>query len=105
MVKITESELIQWFDFAERLDDLNSFNFYGVTLRKEKRRHGYFWYAYKRINGRLFNLYCGDKWKLREILPHAKNELMKKSRGEVKPISPSTKIDDKIDWFEKWIMG
>ena len=105
MVRITEDELKQWFDLAERLDSLDSFNFCGVTLRKEKRRGGLYWYAYRRIEGKLISCYCGHKWQLREKLPHLVDELAKKARGEVAPTPASSKVDDRYEWFEKWIMG
>lgn len=30
-----------------------------LTLRKEKRRHGWYWYAYLRRDGKLHNAYVG----------------------------------------------
>lgn len=31
----------------------------GFSLRKERQRNGFFWYAYKRIGGRLVKRYVG----------------------------------------------
>lgn len=104
MIKLTQDDLTQWFDFCEKLDLIDSFSFDRVTLRKEKRRGGLYWYAYKRINGKLINYYCGDKWHLREKLPHLANELAKKARGEVTPILSSSKPHapfDPFEWFKR----
>jgi LuxR family maltose regulon positive regulatory protein len=30
-----------------------------ISLRKEGRRHGFFWYAYRRASGRLYKRYVG----------------------------------------------
>lgn len=30
-----------------------------ISLRKERRRHGYYWYAYRRSNGQLHKRYVG----------------------------------------------
>lgn len=108
MVKVTQNELTEWFELCERLDNLASFRFEGVTLRKEQRRQTHYWYGYKRINGKLFNWYCGDKWKLREQLPNLADNLAKKSRGEHVPSVSSSKVEavsEVNEWFEAWSRG
>lgn len=108
MVKITQDDLTQWFDLCEKLDLIDSFSFNRVTYRKEKRRHGWYWYSYKRIGGKLFNSYCGDKWQLREKIPDMARELEQKSKGEHVPNTSSSKVEavsEANEWFERWVSG
>ena len=50
----------QWFDW---LNQNNSFHYQykrlSFSARKEKRRNDYYWYAYKRVDGKLLKLYMG----------------------------------------------
>lgn len=52
----------EWFCYLE-----DATKFYvdcgasGFTCRKEKMRNGYFWYAYKKVNGKLHKRYIGLK--------------------------------------------
>jgi hypothetical protein len=54
---------VRWQKFLNH-PDTRSFSFTGaggnlVTFRRETRRGGQFWYAYKKIAGRLFKVYAG----------------------------------------------
>ncbi len=35
-----------------------------ISLRKERRRHRFFWYAYRRVYGQLFKRYVGSSAQL-----------------------------------------
>jgi hypothetical protein len=37
------------------------------SARKQAHRHGYFWYALKRINGRLYKRYLGERRAITDI--------------------------------------
>lgn len=47
------------------LEDATSFYYEhetgGFSARKQQHRHEFFWYAYKRINGKLYKRYLGTK--------------------------------------------
>ncbi len=45
-----------------------------ISVREEKRRHGYLWYAYIRVHGQLYRRHVGKtvaltQCKLDEVLP------------------------------------
>lgn len=54
---------IERMDWLEWLYQTNSFRFQVkgllVTFRREPQRKGLFWYAYKKVDGRLRKLYVG----------------------------------------------
>lgn len=56
-IQLTEAAWGSW------LEDAKSFYYRhdlgGFTANKQGHRHGYFWYAYKRINGKLHKKYLG----------------------------------------------
>lgn len=66
-----DNQTIEWvFDlddprWTEWLDDPENTRFYvdapawTFTAKKEKRRKGFFWYAYKKVNGRTVKRYLG----------------------------------------------
>lgn len=64
-----------------------SFTFVGsgqfnVSLRKEKRRSGEFWYAYKRSSKKLFNAYVGSDDQITMArLSEVTSELRNKIKG------------------------
>jgi hypothetical protein len=44
------------------LEKIVSFSFMGIAMRKESRRGGEFWYAFKKVNGKTKKIYCGKSW-------------------------------------------
>ena len=56
-IRLTDPEWSMW------LEDATGFYYdhadCGFTCKKQKHRNGYFWYAYKRVNGRLHKRYLG----------------------------------------------
>jgi LuxR family maltose regulon positive regulatory protein len=65
------------------LEDAKTFYYSHPTgafsARKQAHRHGYFWYAYKRIAGKLVKRYIGG----REVIDQAKLEAMAASYSEI----------------------
>jgi hypothetical protein len=52
---------------------------YRLTLRKEKRRHGFYWYAYLKNDCKLYNAYAGRTPNLtRQRLQQTFSHLMEK---------------------------
>lgn len=66
----TASEMIGSADYYSWLegDGNTSFNVeafpYDYTIRREKRRQKYYWYAYKKFNEVLYKVYCGQSHQL-----------------------------------------
>lgn len=48
-----------WLAQATRFCYQPTSSTFRLTLRKEKRRHGYYWYAYLKSDGKLHNAYVG----------------------------------------------
>ena len=55
----------EYFGWMQLLDYIDRFTFKGIRFRKEVRRHGLYWYAFKKVKGKLKKLYCGEKANLR----------------------------------------
>jgi hypothetical protein len=51
----------EWNPLLEQID---SFSFRGIAMRKESRRGYEFWYAFKKVNGKTRKVYCGKSWQL-----------------------------------------
>ena len=66
----TASEMIGSSDYFKWLegDGNTSFNveaaLWDYTIRREKRRNKYYWYAFKKHNDILYKVYCGQSDKL-----------------------------------------
>jgi hypothetical protein len=48
-----------WLETATTFCYSNSDPLYRLTLRKEQRRHGWYWYAYLKVDAKLHNTYLG----------------------------------------------
>ena len=48
-----------WLEEARRFSYMSTRNSYRMTVRKEKRRHDLYWYAYLKDAGKLHNAYVG----------------------------------------------
>jgi len=71
-----------WLDRADTFH-FSSEDGYTCTLRKEvKQRGGGYWYAYKRVNGKVKKKYLGDKRKVTLTL------LEETAQSFVKPVPP-----------------
>lgn len=69
-----------WFAWLEEVDCfcyLSSHSSYRLTIRKEKRRNSFYWYAYLKVDRKLHNAYLGQAralteeklaWALRHLL-------------------------------------
>lgn len=66
----TASEMIGSMDYFKWLEGDGNTSFhvesglYDYTLRREKRRQKYYWYAFKKLNDVLYKVYCGQSDKL-----------------------------------------
>ena len=49
----------EWQPLLEQID---SFSYRGIAMRKEMRRGCEFWYAFKKVNGKTRKIYCGKSW-------------------------------------------
>ena len=74
-----------WFAW---LDSAESFYYWGdhwrhrLTVRKEKRRHSFYWYAYLKKDSKLHNAYLGKSERLtRAFLEDAALRLASKAFG------------------------
>ena len=62
---------------------LDSPNYYSPTLRKEKRRHDWYWYAYLKSDNKLHNAYAGRTAALSAArLDHIAQALLQKVRQQ-----------------------
>jgi LuxR family maltose regulon positive regulatory protein len=48
-----------WLATADAFRYLAPHSVYPLTVRKEKRRHGWYWYAYLKSDAKLHNAYVG----------------------------------------------
>lgn len=48
-----------WLETATAFSYLPPRSLYALTLRKEKRRHRWYWYAYLKVDSKLHNAYVG----------------------------------------------
>ena len=66
----TASEMIGSKDYFDWLEGRGNTSFhvetylYDYTLRREKRRKKFYWYAYKKLNDILYKVYAGQSDKL-----------------------------------------
>jgi hypothetical protein len=51
------------YEWQPLLEQIDSFSFRGIALRKEARLGCQFWYAFKKVNGKTRKIYCGKSWK------------------------------------------
>jgi hypothetical protein len=56
----------RWLDQADHFCYMSSHSSYRLTLRKEKRRNGWYWYAYLKVDRKLHNAYLGRSQALTE---------------------------------------
>lgn len=49
-------------DWQPLLEQINSFSYCGIAMRKESRLGCAFWYAFKKVNGKTRKIYCGKSW-------------------------------------------
>jgi hypothetical protein len=57
-----DSAIIGNSEWQPLLEQIDSFSYRGIAIRKEARRGGEFWYAFKKVNGRTRKIYCGKSW-------------------------------------------
>lgn len=50
------------YQWQPLLDEIDSFSYRSITLRKEIRRGCEFWYAFRKVNGKTKKIYCGKKY-------------------------------------------
>ena len=57
-IVVSSSEWFEWLDTAERFSFVYS-PVYCLTVRKEKWRNDFYWYAYLKHQGKLLKAYVG----------------------------------------------
>jgi LuxR family transcriptional regulator, maltose regulon positive regulatory protein len=78
-----------WFAWLSQISAfyyIASYPVWRLTVRGEKRRHGLYWYAYARIDGKLHNVYLGKPDALTQAHLEAACHLIdQRARKEVLP--------------------
>lgn len=105
--QFTLDDVKQYWDMQEQLENLTAFSCDGLTYRKETRYNESYWYAYKKINRKVYKFYVGKRWDLRhDRMQQVKLDLIDKANGIVKPPPPpKPPINDIQEWFDKWANG
>ena len=84
-IVVDSPEWFAWLQTATRFCYSPDHTSYRFTARKEKRRHGYYWYGYLRNDRKLHNAYLGKSERLTAaFLDQACDRLVQKSRQERK---------------------
>jgi hypothetical protein len=72
-----------WLETATAFSYRPLHSHYALTVRKEKRRHGCYWYAYLKVDSKLHNAYLGRSQALTpERLNQVLQTLLEKSRRQ-----------------------
>jgi hypothetical protein len=58
-IEVDSAAWFAWLALANRFCYWPSASIYRLTIRKEKRRHGFYWYAYLKNDRKLHNAYVG----------------------------------------------
>lgn len=58
-IEVDSAAWFAWLAQANRFCYRPTTSIYRLTLRKEKRRHGFYWYAYLKNDRKLHNAYVG----------------------------------------------
>ena len=58
-IAVDSAHWFAWLEEAQRFSYMSARNSYRMTVRKEKRRHDLYWYAYLKEAGKLHNAYVG----------------------------------------------
>jgi len=58
-IEVDTAAWFAWLVQANRFCYQPAASTYRITLRKEKRRHGFYWYAYLKNDRKLHNAYVG----------------------------------------------
>lgn len=78
-VEVDTAAWFAWLAQANRFCYRPAASIYRLTLRKEKRRHGFYWYAYLKNDRKLHNAYAGRTPDLtRQRLQQVFDQLMEK---------------------------
>lgn len=72
-----------WLETASAFSYRPPHSLYALTVRKEKRRQGSYWYAYLKVDSKLHNAYLGRSQALTpERLNQVLQTLLEKSRRQ-----------------------
>ena len=58
-IQVDSDHWFAWLEEAGRFSYMSARNSYRMTVRKEKRRHDLYWYAYLKDASKLHNAYVG----------------------------------------------
>ena len=58
-IQVDSAHWFAWLDEAHHFSYMSTRTSYRMTVRKEKRRHDLYWYAYLKDAGKLHNAYVG----------------------------------------------
>ena len=58
-IQVDSDHWFAWLEKAQRFSYMSARNSYRMTVRKEKRRHDLYWYAYLKDTSKLHNAYVG----------------------------------------------
>jgi LuxR family transcriptional regulator, maltose regulon positive regulatory protein len=58
-IQVDSVHWFAWLDEAHHFSYMSTQTSYRMTMRKEKRRHDLYWYAYLKEAGKLHNAYVG----------------------------------------------
>lgn len=80
-IQVDSAYWFAWLDEAHHFSYMSTRGSYRMTVRKEKRRHDLYWYAYLKEAGKLHNAYVGRSAKVTaERLEQMIQQLAEKSR-------------------------
>ena len=63
-IQVDSAHWFAWLDEAHHFSYMSTRSSYRMTVRKEKRRHDLYWYAYLKEAGKLHNAYVGRSAKV-----------------------------------------
>lgn len=82
-IRLSTAAWWRWLESATTFSYRLPYSLYALTVRKEKRRHGSYWYAYLQIDSKLHNAYLGRTQTLTpERLDQVLHTLLEKSRQQ-----------------------
>ena len=80
-IQVDSAHWFAWLDEAHHFSYMSTRTSYRMTVRKEKRRHDLYWFAYLKEAGKLHNGYVGRSSKVTaERLEQMIQQLVEKSR-------------------------
>ena len=80
-IQVDSAHWFTWLDEAHHFSYPSTQTSYRMTVRKEKRRHDLYWYAYLKEAGKLHNAYMGRSPRVTaERLEQVIQQLVEKSR-------------------------